>query len=92
MAAKSGTLSTAKAVEQATNEIRASDRAQVEAIQGLTSNEPPGGLSCQNLSLSHTEDLVTAEIDHEVEVEKSKAPADQNAQFLGLLSSLVTRI
>jgi len=92
MAAKSGTLSTAKAVEQSTNEIRASDRAQVEAIQGLTSNEPPGGLSCQNLSLSHAEDLVTAELDQEVEVKKSKAPADQNAQFLGLLSSLVTRI
>ena len=92
LAAKSGTRSTAKAAEQATKEIRASDRAQVEAIKGLTSNEPPGGLSCQDLSLSQAEILVLAESDQEVEGKKSKAPANQNAQFLGLLSSLVTRI
>ena len=73
LAAKSGTRSTTKAVEKATQEIRASDRAQVEAIQGLTVNEPPGGLSCQGLSLSQAEDLVTAEFDQDVEGKKSQA-------------------
>ena len=92
LAAKSDSRSTTEAVEQVISAVRASDRAQVEAIQGLTAEElSEGGLSCQ-ISVSQAEDLVSAELDQEAGDDNSGVLADKNAMLLGLLSSLVKKI
>jgi len=91
LAAKSGTLTTSDSQKQMAEASRAADRAQAEAIIGLSTDVLPSDeLLASNFSIPQAENLVSSEIDQEVEETTPGTSADKNAMFLGLFSSLVT--
>ena len=91
IAAKSGTCTTPSIMKQAAVDRRESGRIRAEAIKGLTTEAPPGGLSSSNFSIPQAEDP-GAEIDQEFEGDAPGTSADKTTMFLGVLSSLVRKI